>query len=72
MSQLRLYQLIWKRFVASCMANAVYDTENVRIMASDKYIFTASASKIRFQGFMGVYNDGDEDKDDKNVISSSL
>lgn len=70
--QLRLYQLIWKRFVASCMANAVYDTENVKILASDKYVFTASASKIRFQGFMGVYNDGDEDKDDKNVISSSL
>ncbi len=70
--QLRLYQLIWKRFVASCMANAVYDTENVRILASDRYVFTASASKIRFQGFMSVYNDGDEDKDDKNVISSSL
>ena len=70
--QLRLYQLIWKRFVASCMANAVYDTENVRISASDKYIFTASASKIRFQGFMSVYNDDDDDKDNKNVISSSL
>ena len=70
--QLRLYQLIWKRFVASCMANAVYDTENVRIIASDKYVFTASASKIRFQGFMSVYNDNDDDKDDKNVISSSL
>ncbi len=70
--QLRLYQLIWKRFVASCMANAVYDTENVRISASDKYVFTASASKIRFQGFLSVYNDDDDDKDDKNVISSSL
>ena len=70
--QLRLYQLIWKRFVASCMANAVYDTENVRISASDRYIFTASASKIKFQGFMSVYNEEDEDKDDKNVISSSL
>ena len=70
--QLRLYQLIWKRFIASCMANAVYDTENVRISASDKYIFTASASKIRFQGFMSVYNDDDDDKDNKNVISSSL
>ena len=70
--QLRLYQLIWKRFVASCMANAVYDTENVRISASDKYIFTASASKIRFQGFMSVYDDDDDDKDNKNVISSSL
>ncbi|MBQ8956372.1 MAG: type I DNA topoisomerase [Lachnospiraceae bacterium] len=70
--QLRLYQLIWKRFVASCMANAVYDTENVRISASDKYVFAASASKIKFQGFMSVYNDDDDDKDDKNVISSSL
>ena len=70
--QLRLYQLIWKRFVASCMANAVYDTENVRIAAGDKYIFTASASKIKFQGFMSVYSEDEDDKDDKNVISSSL
>ncbi len=65
--QLRLYQLIWKRFVASCMANAVYDTESVRIA-----IFTASASKIRFQGFMSVYSDDEDDNADKNVISSSL
>ncbi|MCR5773816.1 MAG: type I DNA topoisomerase [Lachnospiraceae bacterium] len=70
--QLRLYQLIWKRFVASQMSSAVYDTENVRISASDRYVFTASASKIRFQGFLSVYNDADDDKDDKNVISSSL
>ncbi|MBQ9443099.1 MAG: type I DNA topoisomerase [Lachnospiraceae bacterium] len=75
--QMRLYQLIWKRFVASCMASAVYDTENVRITAknsggSKAYIFTASASKIRFPGFMNVYNDEEESQDDKNVISSSL
>ena len=68
--QLRLYQLIWKRFVASRMANAVYDTENVRISASDKYIFTASASRISFSGFMSVYGEEDEDKGDKNVISA--
>lgn len=70
--QMRLYQLIWKRFVASRMSNAVYDTESVKIAASDRYIFTVSASKIRFQGFMSVYTDSDEEKDDKNVISSSL
>ncbi len=70
--QMRLYQLIWKRFVASRMANAVYDTESVRIAASDKYIFTVSASKIRFQGFMSVYTDTEDDKEEKNVISSSL
>ncbi|MCR5746835.1 MAG: type I DNA topoisomerase [Lachnospiraceae bacterium] len=70
--QLRLYQLIWKRFVASRMANAVYDTESVKITASDRYVFTVSTSKIRFQGFMSVYTDADEEKEEKNVISSSL
>ena len=59
------------------MANAVYDTESVdtesvKIAASDRYLFTVNASKIRFQGFMSVYTDSDEEKDDKNVISSSF
>ena len=70
--QLRLYQLIWKRFMASRMAAAVYSTESVKISASDKYVYTVSASKISFHGFMSVYTESDEETDDKNVISGSI
>ena len=63
--QFRLYQLIWRRFAASRMANAVYDTLQIRI-GGGEYVFTVSASSIRFAGFMDVYTEyeegGDEDK----------
>ena len=51
--QFRLYQLIWKRFVSSRMANAVYETTNIRIAAGD-YRFSAAASHIIFDGYMSV------------------
>lgn len=59
--QFRLYQLIWKRFVASRMGNAVYETYNVKIGAKD-YEFHASTSKIDFDGFMKIYTDSDNEK----------
>ncbi len=59
--QFRLYQLIWKRFVASRMGNAVYETYHVKIGAKD-YVFQASTSKIDFDGFMKVYTDSDNEK----------
>ena len=59
--QFRLYQLIWKRFVASRMKNAVYDTFNVKIGAGE-YVFNASTSKIGFDGFMKIYTDSDNEK----------
>mgnify|MGYP004710927291 FL=1 len=58
--QFRLYQLIWKRFTASRMENAKYETTSVKI-ASGKYIFTAATSRVLFEGFMSVYTDGEED-----------
>ena len=64
--QFRLYQLIWKRFVASRMEHAVYETINVKIDAG-KQRFTASASKLQFDGFMSVYTD-----DEKVENSASL
>ena len=57
----RLYQLIWKRFVASRMTSAIYETTSVKV-AADKYIFNASTSKLNFQGFMQVYTDSDSEK----------
>ena len=57
----RLYQLIWKRFVASRMGTAVYETTTVKI-ASGKYLFNASTSKLEFDGFMKVYTEADNEK----------
>ena len=66
----RLYQLIWKRFVASRMSAAQYDTTSVKIQAKDQ-IFTLAASKMRFDGFMSVYTQ-EEDKDEENVLGGNL
>ena len=59
--QLKLYLLIWNRFVASQMQAALYDTIAVEIIAGD-YVFRASGSVLKFQGFLSVYK---EDKDEK-------
>ena len=58
--QYRLYQLIWRRFTASRMADAVYDTQAVKIAAGD-YIFTVSSSHCRFAGFTDLYPTDDEE-----------
>ena len=68
--QFRLYQLIWKRFVASQMAPAQYETTSVRIGAGE-YIFTVSASKIVFDGFMFVYKT-DDDNEETNTLAKGL
>ncbi len=57
--QLRLYQLIWRRFAASRMAGAVYETTNVKIGAGE-YRFGMSASKLKFDGYMLVYKSEDD------------
>ena len=68
--QFRLYQLIWSRFVASRMTNAVYATTNVKINCNG-YIFTVTASKIKFEGFLSVYKHV-EDKAESNVLLKKL
>ena len=68
--QFRLYQLIWNRFLASRMTDAVYDTTTVKIDANG-CMFSVAASKIRFEGFMAVYKVDDE-KADANVLSKKL
>ncbi len=69
--QFRLYQLIWKRFVASQMSNALYETVNVKIAAKD-YRFTLSDSKRVFDGFMLVYTASDEEKEDKKLGAHAI
>lgn len=59
--QFRLYDLIWRRFVASQMAAALYDTISVEILAGTEvekpYLFRASGSTLRFPGFLVVYEE---------------
>ncbi len=69
--QFRLYQLIWKRFAASRMAAAVYETTNVKIGAG-KYRFHVAASKIAFEGFMTVYTSDEDEKEENNVLLKSI
>lgn len=69
--QFRLYQLIWKRFVASRMKAARYETTSVKIGAG-KYRFTVAASKVAFEGFRTVYVESGEEKPENNVLLKSL
>ena len=68
--QFRLYQLIWKRFVASQMAPAVYETTSVRI-AAGKYRFSVAASKVVFDGFMSVYKN-DDDNEETTTLAKGM
>jgi len=58
--QLRLYKLIWERFVASQMSQAIMDTMSVDL-ENNGIIFRATGSKIKFPGFMKVYVEGNDD-----------
>ena len=69
--QFRLYQLIWKRFAASRMANAIYETTTVHIGAGD-YKFHVSTSKVKFDGFMSAYVEADENEEHSAVLAKSI
>ncbi|MGY6210260.1 type I DNA topoisomerase [Cytobacillus firmus] len=62
--QLRLYRLIWERFVASQMAPAVMDTMSVDLK-NGEVIFRATGSKVKFAGFMKVYVEGTDDQSEE-------
>jgi len=71
-NQYRLYSLIWRRFVASQMSRAVYDTIAVEILAGLEgekerpYLLRASGSSLRFKGFLAVYEEKkDEDEEEE-------
>jgi DNA topoisomerase-1 len=59
--ELRLYQLIWERFVASQMAPAVFDQTTVDIKATDRFTFRATGSVLKFAGYTAVYEEGMDD-----------
>ena len=69
--QFRLYQLIWKRFTASCMADARYSTTSVKIDGGG-YRFTVSASTVAFEGFMSVYVQEEEEKSGNTTLVKAV
>jgi DNA topoisomerase I len=62
--QWRLYKLIWERFIASQMAQAIMDTMTVDL-SNGSVVFRANGSKIKFQGFMKVYVEGTDDQNEE-------
>jgi DNA topoisomerase-1 len=84
LAQLKLYELIWKRMVASQMSAALYNTTNVEIEASNaaaskaislgekqpRYLLKASSSAVKFPGFIVVYSESiDEDEQGESFVS---
>ena len=67
---LRLYQLIWKRFVASRMTPARYETTSVKIQAKNQ-VFTLAASSRKFDGYMSVYV-SEDDEEEENTLAGEL
>ncbi len=73
--QFRLYQLIWKRFMASQMSPAVYDTLSISVDGKEskhQYVFRVSASAISFPGFLKVYEERQRRADEKNSKNSEI
>ena len=62
--QYRLYKLIWSRFLACQMANAVYDSLSIEVENSG-YIFRASHSSLKFSGFTAVYEEGKDEEEEE-------
>jgi len=69
--QFRLYQLIWKRFTASCMADARYHTTSVKIDGGG-YRFTVASSSVAFDGFMSVYVQEEDEKNGSNTLVKAI
>ena len=67
--QFRLYQLIWKRFAASRMSAAKYETTSVKILANG-YRFQVADSKLAFDGFLSVYTEADGEEIEKANVKS--
>ena len=70
--QLKLYALIWQRFIACQMVPAVYDTMSIAIQAGSRYGLRAAGSRLKFPGFTAVYAGADATKKEKDVILLEL
>lgn len=70
--QMKLYTLIWQRFVGSQMSAAVYDTISVQLEAGTRFQAKAAGSKLRFPGFTAVYGGSESGKKEKDVTLPDL
>lgn len=72
--QFHLYQLIWRRFIASQMTPAIYDTVSADIQAGERIVLRATGSQIKFQGFLAIYEEKEDDKekDDESRLLPQL
>ena len=70
--QFQLYSLIWKRFVASQMMPAIYDTVSTDITADEKILMRATGSQLKFSGFLAVYEEKADEDDVKDETSKLL
>ena len=71
--QYLLYELIWKRFVASQMASAIYDTISCDIIAPERFLLRTTGSRLKFKGFLSVYEekiDEDEQAEEERLLPS--
>ena len=69
--QYKLYKIIWERFTACQMANAVYDTLTIDVLAgggSVPHIFRANHTTVIFPGFTAVYEEGRDDDDEEKTV----
>ena len=66
--QYKLYKLIYNRFIASQMSSAIFDTINATISANE-YIFKASGQNLKFKGFMVLYVEGNDEKEEEDNTS---
>ena len=65
--ELALYKLIWQRFVASQMMAALFDQTTIDISAGPKYLLRATGSVVKFDGFLKVYEEGKDEKDEEDA-----
>jgi DNA topoisomerase-1 len=64
--QAALYKLIWQRFVASQMMPAIFDQTTIDVAAGERYTFRATGSVVKFDGFLKVYEEGKDERDDED------
>src|SRR5262249_52499083 len=64
--ELSLYRLIWQRFVASQMTPVCLDQTTIDIHAGPRFVFRATGSVVRFNGFFAVYEEGKDEKDEED------
>jgi DNA topoisomerase-1 len=64
--EMALYKLIWQRFVASQMMPAIFDQTTIDIKAGDRYLFRATGSVVKFNGFLAVYEEGKDEVDEED------